>query len=357
MIKSLFITADEVGIQTGGGTVTNNEYLALETLGGVDLLQRADLLPSKKGLPDHDPFAFDAIALEKASHLGPQLTHFYAGTFSATINDLKSRGIKVSYTAAAHDRKTSIEEFGNLGYNYPWEHLTKEDLWQQYLAGYKAADLLICPSTLSANVMKSYGCTNEIVVIPHGVHVPDETEKLPTKFTVGYLGQVGPDKGTIYLIRAWKKLNYSDAKLVFAGRSSIDLLPSIRSDGGGQIQLKGFVQSISELYNMSSIYVQPSVCEGFGIEVLEAMAYGRPVIVADGAGAADVVTDGVDGFVVPKRNPSAIAEKIDWFYKNQQKIPLMGVMARKKACQYEWADIRRKYVEQWSKLLNVPTPV
>lgn len=357
MTKSLFITADEVGIQTGGGAVTNNEYQALKANGDVILLQRADILPSKYNLPDHDPFAFDIVALERSLNYAPQLAHFYAGTFSDTIKDLKNRGIKISYTAAAHDRKTSIEEFHNLGYNYPWEHLTREDLWQQYLAGYKAADLLICPSTLSASVMKSYGCTNKIVVIPHGVHLPATSDRLPTKFTVGYLGQVGPDKGTVYLIRAWKKLNYRDATLVFAGRSSIELLPTIRSQGGGQIQLKGFVESISELYNMSSIYVQPSVCEGFGIEVLEAMAYSRPVIVADGAGAADVVTDGVDGFVVPKRNPSAIAEKIDWFYKNQHKIPSMGEMARKKAAQYEWSDIRRKYIEEWNKLLNVPTPV
>lgn len=352
MIKSLFITADEVGTQTGGGAVTNHEYLALKSLSDVDLLQRADILPSKYNLPNHDPFAFDAVALERSQNHAPQLAHFYAGTFSATIEDLKNRGAKVSYTAAAHDRKTSIEEFGNLGLNYPWEHLTKENLWQAYLAGYKEADLLICPSTLSANVMKSYGCTNKIVVIPHGTHLPTKVDNFPTKFTVGYLGQVGPDKGIIYLIRAWKRLNYKDAKLVFAGRSSIELLPFVRAEGSGQIQLKGFVDSISELYNASSVYVQPSVCEGFGIEVLEAMAHGRPVIVSEGAGAADAITDGVTGFIVPKRDPKAIAEKIDWCYKNQDKLAQMGLTARKHVAErYQWDDIRRKYVEEWTKLL------
>jgi glycosyltransferase involved in cell wall biosynthesis len=354
VINSLFITADEVGIQTGGGIVTNNEYLALKSFSNVDVLQRSDIMPPQNA---DNPFMIDSTALNKVTNLKPHLTHFYAGTFSNTIKKLKENGSKISYTAAAHDRKTSIEEFNNLGYNYPWEHMSNDKIFELYVNGYKEADLLICPSTLSAKVMRSYGCTNEIVVIPHGVHIPTETTKIPNKFTVGYLGQIGPDKGIIYLIKAWRQLNYTDAKLVFAGRSSIDLLPSIRSEGRGQIQLLGFVKSISELYNMTSIYVQPSVCEGFGIEVLEAMAYGRPVIVADGAGAADVVTDGIDGFVVPKRNPSAIADKINWFYNNQHKIIDMGNMAREKALNYEWADIRRKYVDQWSKLLNVSTSI
>ena len=68
------------------------------------------------------------------------------------------------------------------------------------------------------------------------------------------------------------------------------------------------VDNVGKMYNSCSVYVQPSVTEGFGIPVLEAMAYARPVIVTEGAGVYELVDDGKEGFVVPIRNPDVIKE-------------------------------------------------
>jgi len=94
-----------------------------------------------------------------------------------------------------------------------------------------------------------------------------------------------------------------------------------------------------------------SITEGFGITPLEAMAYGRPVIVADGAGMSELVTDGQDGFVVPIRDIDAIKNKITYFYDNPDEIKRMGDEARKTAMKYNWDLIKKEYIDIFEELL------
>ena len=115
--------------------------------------------------------------------------------------------------------------------------------------------------------------------------------------------------------------------------------------------MMGYVQDPACLYNRCSVYVQPSATEGFGMEVPEAMSYGRPVIVSDGVGAADCVTDGVDGFVVPKTNAKALADKIGWCKNHPKELLEMGQNARKKSYKYSWDKTKQQYVELWKSLL------
>lgn len=347
-MKCLYITADTVGTPTGGGIVTYQESQALKELGEVTILDA-----QKLGI-HNDPFEYDrrVFAYVKSlieSHNIPRLAHIYAGTFTNTVHKLREYGTRVSYTAAAHNTTLSKEEFEKFGIQYDFPHITNPAKWREYVNGYIAADLVICPSTSSKKLMESYGCCNGgVCVIPHGVHPPETTTKIPNKFSVGYLGQPGPDKGLIYLLEAWGKLNLKDARLILAGRMIHQILPYTK---GGNIEVMGFVDSISDFYNACSIYCQPSVTEGFGIEVLEAMAHGRPVIVSNGAGAVDVVTNSRDGFNVPIRNPDQIAMKILRLYKNRDLLIKLGNNAKKAAGKYTWDKIRDKYIEAWRHIL------
>jgi len=350
---NLYLTADQIGTSTGGGAVTYNELQALKELGETDVLSEEQLNPPKYGLPN-TPFLCDYLALSKLDvERVPQICHIYSGTFSQTVRWLKDREschCYVTYTCPAHDRKETIEEHKRMGYNYEqlYPHIADERLYKIFSEGLRLADIVIAPSKVSAEYLKAIGC-QIVTAIPHGCNMPEKTPKLLEQFNIGYLGAWGPDKGNIYLLRAWEKLNYPDSHCVMAGidkKLISDLL--VRSVGHGKYQALGFVKDISEFFSQVSVYIQPSVCEGFGIPVLESMAFSRPVICSDGAGASDLITDGVEGFVVKKRDPAAIAERIDWFKHHSEKIPEMGKKARETAEKYTWEKIRKRYIELWT---------
>lgn len=344
---NLFCTADRVDDISGGGVVTNNEYSALKETGPVTLID-GKIIKTSEGPFMCDYYAEQIVNLalkrDRIKH-----AHFYAGTFSKTIRLLRNKGILVSYTAAAHNIDDSRAEYNLLKIPFDYPHLTDPNLWEMYVEGYKEANVVICPSNYSAEVMKSYGCEN-IKVIPHGCHIPKTVEDIPKTFKIGYLGATGPDKGLVYLLKAWEKLNLKDAILVIAGRASSTLLPYIRKFKYGNIQLKGWVENVSEFYNDISAYVQPSITEGFGIEIIEALAHGRAVIASDGAGAHECVTDSVTGYVVAKRNVDDLAEKIKVLYDNKDTLHVMGQKARTESLKYDWSLIRQQYISLWNRI-------
>lgn len=359
-MNSIYVTGDAVGTPTGGGLVTKKESATLRQLGTCKVFARSggDVDIHAMG---EDPWHFDngmcfhhdprGLSLPE----GTQLAHFYSGTFSKYIRLLKEKGIRTSYTAAAHDVQRSKDEHLKLGFPYNYPHLTTPELWREYVAGYKDADLVICPSNHSKQCMESYGCKN-VVVIPHGVDLPDESKikPLPKIFTIGYLGSFQPDKGVIYLIQAWGKLNYRDAVLVLAGRDSNS--PYVRQlvqDHGGtsNICLKGWINNPADFYNSLSLYVQPSVTEGFGCEVTEAMAYKRPVMCSRWAGAVDLVPL-ADYQEFCHDEEGFLEQQIDYLYKHQEELNALGYENREVTEHYTWDSVCESYQKEWEDLVN-----
>jgi glycosyltransferase involved in cell wall biosynthesis len=82
--------------------------------------------------------------------------------------------------------------------------------------------------------------------------------------------------------------------------------------------------------SICDLYVQPSLSEGLGRSLTEAMSLGKTVIVTDKGGARELVEEGINGYVIPVRSPEAIAEKINYCYQNRDKLPLMGENSRRR---------------------------
>jgi glycosyltransferase involved in cell wall biosynthesis len=190
-----------------------------------------------------------------------------------------------------------------------------------------------------------------VYVIPHGVDIPDRVYPMPKKFVVGYMGSYAADKGVRYLLEAWKRLNWKDAELVLAGRDSRTAWVTdglIGRFGGGNIRLMGWVDNISDFYREIQVYVQPSVTEGFGCEVLEAMAAGRHVICSTGAGAADVVDD---AWIFRACDVDDLMEKLTLAREadcSRQVIHENHYIAKN----YTWDKIRQLYVNLWRSLIG-----
>ena len=158
-------------------------------------------------------------------------------------------------------------------------------------------------------------------------------------------------KGVKYLLEAWSNLNYSDAVLNIAGSQSVHLLGLIRSFQKGNFNIMGYMKSVEDFFHSVSVYVQPSVTEGFGIEVPEALSCGRPCIVSDGAGASDCITDKC-GDVFEKRNVEQLAKLIDKYKTNYDNCKKMQEACVEKGREYLWKNIEKFYVDFWSSLLK-----
>ena len=121
-----------------------------------------------------------------------------------------------------------------------------------------------------------------------------------------WLGQVNVRKGIHYLIRAAKLLERENVHFDIVGpigisEEAVKLAPH-------NVRFHGPVRRdrAAEWYRQSDVFVLPTLSDGFALTQLEAMAYGLPVITTPCCG--DVVSHGLDGFIVPPRNPEALAD-------------------------------------------------
>jgi len=309
--------------------VSYHELAALKSVSDVAFtLTRNDILPQAYHASDV-PFLSDYFASLKMDGVNVDLAVFNGNPWGLSAKKLKPS--KIIADVPAHNLEQSIEEFRRLGLKYNYVHMTDPYLWSCYTEHIKMADVVLCPSKLSAEyIQNKLALTGRVVVIPHGCTLPQQVEPLPDTFTVGHVGVNGPDKGQVYLVKAWNSLKLN-GRMLLAGWGTQHL--------GGL----GHVNDTTKIYEQTSVFVQPTVTEAFGIPVLEAMSHGRPVIVTEGCGTYELIEDGKQGFAVPIRSPEKIAEKIQYFFDNPSEIGKMGVVARETAENYSWEKIRRQY--------------
>jgi glycosyltransferase involved in cell wall biosynthesis len=345
-ISSVYITFDELIPTSGAGLVCLHEIEALKKVSDeISIFERKN---NYGGLYEFNPFLYDYFGAEMYNGKSPDILHLSCSPGNRILEVLKPKHYVVNIVA--HELKTSIDEH-ELYYgkgSYQFVHNTNEYLHKRLLNHAKNASMILTPSSTSADWIRKNIREDRITIIPHGTEIPITVSKFPEKFTIGYLGAAGPDKGLPYLHHAYQLMpSYETTSMLYGGNCGNFMK---QFDGA---KILGWVKDISEFYNQISVYVQPSVTEGFGIEIIEAMAYGRPVIASRGAGGADAITDGYDGFVVPAKDVNAMMIRLQWFKENPEMMKEMGLRARDKAKESEWCKIEDKYERMYSEVLNV----
>ena len=104
------------------------------------------------------------------------------------------------------------------------------------------------------------------------------------------------------------------------------------------INYPGYVENIADWIKKSHVFVLPSYREGVPRSTQEAMAIGRPIITTDVPGCRDTVVDGLNGFLVPKWNAQALAEKMIYFIEHPEQVRIMGDESHKIAVEKFDAD-------------------
>jgi glycosyltransferase involved in cell wall biosynthesis len=184
------------------------------------------------------------------------------------------------------------------------------------LAEIALCDRIFCLSELVRESFVTAGFPAEnidIIQLPTDLEtfVPAHRRETAAPFRVICVAEISPIKGHIYLLDAWRRLAPANAELIFAGTIRREMMPVLDRYKGlfryvGPLGRSDLVR----LYQESSLLVLPSVQDGFGFVVSEALACGLPVIVTEHVGARDIVRSGENGFVVPPRDVAALADAI-----------------------------------------------
>lgn len=205
------------------------------------------------------------------------------------------------------------------------------------------ADVIVAASTFARETLPNL---NAIVrVIPYGAPAPNELPRTECngKLRVLFVGALTQAKGLSYLFDAIARLN-EHVDLTLIGHRVSEAIPS-----QSILDRHCWIPSLSHerlLAEMSrhDVLVLPSLHEGFGLVILEAMAQGTPVITTPHTGGADVIENGVDGFIVPIRSSDAIAEKLAWLAQDRHRREAMSAAARAKARAFSWQIYRERIV-------------
>lgn len=181
-----------------------------------------------------------------------------------------------------------------------------------------------------------------------------------------------PQKDFMTLFAAFRGLSAAlpgrDVRLVIAGRDAQGLSSQI-GDLAGRVHLGEFPaeksgravpdmpsQQLVDLYRAADAFVLSSLLEGFSSAIIEAMAAGLPLAVTDAPGIRGVVTDGMEGFVVPVRSPGALAAAMKRIAEDAPLRERMSSQARATAARYSWSAVVASYESLYRELINSPVP-
>jgi glycosyltransferase involved in cell wall biosynthesis len=187
-------------------------------------------------------------------------------------------------------------------------------------------------------LLRRHGFREEQVeTIRNGIAVPQLPRRPDSSggFVVGSAGRFVPVKDYPLMVEVARAVNAKTGKIRFELAGEGPMLETIQGSIAkhglqDSFALHGFVRDMGQFYDGLNAYLSTSVHEGIPLTVLEAMARGIPAIVPRVGGLPEVVTDGVDGYLVDSRTPERFAEKCIALQRNPALHDGLGRAARAK---------------------------
>ena len=201
-------------------------------------------------------------------------------------------------------------------------------------------------------------------IIPNGVDVEaaPQTPVAPAEeLRLLFVGRPEERKGLPILLTAFSALvEHVPCRLSVIGADREDVLRYISDpELMGSIDLHGRVsgERLWEELHRADVLCAPSLSgESFGMVLTEAFAAGTPVVASGIAGYSDVVTDGVDGLLVPPGDPQRLAEELQRVYHEPERLRAMGEAARRSAQRYAWPRVADQVTEVYERAIEAPKP-
>ena len=173
-----------------------------------------------------------------------------------------------------------------------------------------------------------------------------------------FVGTIMPRKRLIDLVCAWDEAG-ANGTLVLAGDSDLDEEYTERARGEirerglrDRVQLTGFVPAadLPSLYSIADLFVLPSLEEGFGMTVIEAMAASTPVVATRVGATPRIIDDGEHGLLVESGDVEALAGAIDTLLDDSTQRQRMSRRALTRARAYSWCSVAKEFISAYQKV-------
>jgi glycosyltransferase involved in cell wall biosynthesis len=217
----------------------------------------------------------------------------------------------------------------------------------------RQADLVVSPTNLEAEVVRSWGVRPENqLVLPMAIEPEQVTGGVGSRLRerigvpisarlVGQLGALDPNKGTCDLVRAVAQINRDrpaftePVHLALAGAPSPDFDAFLNDDPSGAaswLHVLGPIEPsvVPDFYDSLDLFAMPSRTDSFGIVYLEAWACGKPVVAAAAGGVVEVVDHGRTGLLVPFGDVPALTDAVRLVLDDRSLAARLGEEGRRR---------------------------
>ena len=219
------------------------------------------------------------------------------------------------------------------------------------------ADRIYVASTFTKETLKSYpGILADIEVIPYGFppvcqyrkYVPFAGRKIKAL----YVGGLNQGKGLSYLFQSLNGLE-NRIELTVVGRGNIEQCQVLKTALSKVIYIPSLPHAeILKLMSNHDVFIFPSLFEGFGLVITEAMSQGTPVITTERTCGPDLITHGTDGWIVKAGSVESLRETLVKILDNPMVLQEAGRKAMETASKYPWSCYESKLSESIKHLLN-----
>ena len=276
----------------------------------------------------------------------------YEDGAAATFAAARDRGLRCIYDLPIGYWRAAHAVYG--------DEAEREPEWASTLSGMRdsseklarkddelhAADLVVTASSFTRDTLRLAPSQEKPVeVIPYGApESPEEpaSTKPGKRLRVLFVGALGQRKGLSYLLKAVGMLGGS-VELTLLGRKASETCEPLNHATGKHRWIPSLPHAqVLEEMSRNDVLVFPSLFEGFGLVILEAMSRGIPVITTPNTAGPDVIRSGRDGFIIPIRSAEAIAARLDDLASDAAQLSAMKHAAYERAKSFTWKSYRQK---------------
>jgi glycosyltransferase involved in cell wall biosynthesis len=174
---------------------------------------------------------------------------------------------------------------------------------------------------------------------------------------IGFVGWLLPIKGPAYLLKAMAHIwpEHPAASLVMVGKGELDVdlrTQALKMNANGKVKFLGWREDVHEIIPIFDLLVLPSLNEGMGRVLVEAMAAGKPVVASEVGGIPDLVKHGETGYLVRPADERALANGIKKLLNDPERAKQMGQRGKEYCRQFSLEAMIEKLDNLYADLIR-----